>query len=151
MKDPSQLYARRSLAMVSVIQCFKIRYFDPVRYTIVDPMHNLFLGSAKHTFKVWIKKGLLTLRDLERFEEDTRTFSVPNSAGRLPLKLILLPIMVASQPTNGATGSYFFHQYCSKVYSLMSMCVVGYCMYELVQSLNVDLSQNEMYVQQICI
>ena len=23
-------------------------YFDPVRMTIIDPMHNLYLGTAKH-------------------------------------------------------------------------------------------------------
>jgi hypothetical protein len=28
---------------------------------IVDPMHNLFLGTAKHILKgVWIDKGLIT-------------------------------------------------------------------------------------------
>ena len=26
-------------------------YFDPVRMTIIDPMHNLYLGSAKHVLK----------------------------------------------------------------------------------------------------
>lgn len=34
-------------------------YFNPIQYTVIDPMHNLFLGSGKHTFKVWIEKGLL--------------------------------------------------------------------------------------------
>ena len=28
----------------------KLPYFDPTRMLIVDPMHNLFLGSAKHIF-----------------------------------------------------------------------------------------------------
>ncbi len=26
----------------------KLPYFDPVRMLMVDPMHNLFLGGAKH-------------------------------------------------------------------------------------------------------
>ena len=28
-------------------------YFDPVRMTIIDPMHNLFLGTAKHMLKMY--------------------------------------------------------------------------------------------------
>ena len=28
----------------------KLPYFDPTRMLIVDPMHNLFLGSAKHIY-----------------------------------------------------------------------------------------------------
>ncbi|KAL3879731.1 hypothetical protein ACJMK2_032017 [Sinanodonta woodiana] len=31
----------------------ELHYFDPVRMTIIDPMHNLFLGSAKHMLKNW--------------------------------------------------------------------------------------------------
>jgi len=35
-------------------------YFDPVRMTLIDPMHNLFLGSAKHILKkIWIEKGII--------------------------------------------------------------------------------------------
>ena len=60
-------------------------YFDPVRFTIVDPMHNIYLGSGKHVFKVWINRNLITLKDLEQFEEKMKKFKVPSSAGRLPL------------------------------------------------------------------
>ena len=34
-------------------------YFDPIRGHAVDPMHNLLLGTAKHTFSVWLKLGIL--------------------------------------------------------------------------------------------
>ena len=31
-------------------------YFDPVRMTIIDPMYNLFLGTAKHILKnAWMR------------------------------------------------------------------------------------------------
>jgi hypothetical protein len=29
-------------------------YFDPIRMTALDPMHNLFLGTAKH--KIYVRK-----------------------------------------------------------------------------------------------
>ena len=41
-------------------------YFDPVRFTVVDPMHYLYLGSGKHVFKVWMD---ITLKHLEVIEE----------------------------------------------------------------------------------
>ena len=34
----------------------ELPYFDPIRFTIVDPMHNLFLGTAKHVMKnLWLE------------------------------------------------------------------------------------------------
>lgn len=59
-------------------------YFDPVRFTVVDPMHNLYLGSGKHVFKVWMDRNLITLKHLEVIEEKMKKFKVPSSAGRLP-------------------------------------------------------------------
>ena len=34
----------------------QLEYFDAVKFTAIDPMHNLFLGTAKHVFKPWTKK-----------------------------------------------------------------------------------------------
>ena len=39
----------------------KLPYFDAPRMAIVDPMHNLFLGSAKHMLKnIWITKDVIS-------------------------------------------------------------------------------------------
>ena len=37
--------------------CFlQLPYFDAVRMLIIDPMHNLYLGTAKYIFNViWLK------------------------------------------------------------------------------------------------
>ena len=37
----------------------QLPHFDPIKFAIVDPMHNLLLGTAKHVLFVWIKKGIL--------------------------------------------------------------------------------------------
>ena len=34
-------------------ELFKLPYYDCIRMAIIDPMHNLFLGTAKHTLNVW--------------------------------------------------------------------------------------------------
>ena len=33
----------------------ELTYFDTVRMSIVDPMHNLYLGRTKNILKVWNK------------------------------------------------------------------------------------------------
>jgi len=41
----------------------QLEYFDAVRFTAIDPMHNLFLGTARNVFKPRVKKNLLTKKD----------------------------------------------------------------------------------------
>ena len=43
-------------------------YFDPVCSTVIDTMHNFYLGTGKHAFAVWINKGLLSSDDLSKIE-----------------------------------------------------------------------------------
>lgn len=44
----------------------KLPYFDPPRFLIIDPMHNLYLGSAKHYLKrVWLEHGIVAEKDFE--------------------------------------------------------------------------------------
>ena len=62
-------------------------YFDPVRYTVVDIMHNLFLGTGKHVFKLWIKLGILDSHKLDEIDDKARKLKVPNSIGRLPINI----------------------------------------------------------------
>ncbi len=57
-------------------------YFDPPRFTVVDVMHNLFLGTGKRVFKLWLSLELLEL------ERKIRTFIVPHSVGRLPINIM---------------------------------------------------------------
>ena len=33
----------------------RLPYYDPIRCHLIDPMHCLLLGIAKHTLKVWIE------------------------------------------------------------------------------------------------
>ena len=59
-------------------------YFDPVRFTAIDAMHNLFLGTAKHCFGLWVDKGFLTKQKLNDLECKAKMFCVPAGIGRLP-------------------------------------------------------------------
>lgn len=64
-----------------------LEYFDAVRFSVVDPMHNLFLGTSKHIFKTWIKIGVLDNKALQELEKRILQCDVPTGHGRLPNKI----------------------------------------------------------------
>ena len=65
----------------------ELSYFDSVIFTIIDPMHNLFLGTAKSMFKLWMAEGLLEKGDIKKVEERIREFDIGTGLGRLPHKI----------------------------------------------------------------
>ena len=65
----------------------ELPYFDPIRFTVVDPMHNLFLGTAKRCMENWTRNNILTKDDLQLIEKRMSELVAPHSMGRLPLKI----------------------------------------------------------------
>ena len=67
----------------------QLPYFDSCRMLLVDPMHNLYLGSAKHVLKaIWIEKNLLTEADFETIQKRVDKCCVPTDIGRIPHKIL---------------------------------------------------------------
>ena len=65
-------------------------YFDCVRYHIIDPMHNLFTGTAKHVMKnIWLdeEKPVISKKDLTKIQEKIDKVKVPADVGRMPKKI----------------------------------------------------------------
>ncbi|TFK52768.1 hypothetical protein OE88DRAFT_1296612 [Heliocybe sulcata] len=72
----------------------RLKYFDLVRYTLIDPMHNMLLGLAKNQWYVrWIQTKSLRAptpkseRELGIIHRFLGTFESPLWAGNLPLKV----------------------------------------------------------------
>ena len=65
----------------------ELEYFDPIKHVAVDAMHNLFLGTAKHMFKVWLELELISKQGLDQIDQFISTYTVPNNVGRLPLHM----------------------------------------------------------------
>lgn len=61
-----------------------LSYFDPIRFVSIDVMHNLYLGTAKHCFNVWIEKEILTKIILINMERKINLFCLPDGIGRIP-------------------------------------------------------------------
>ena len=51
-----------------VTQLLALPYFHPIRFVAIDTMHNLLLGTGKHSFEVWIETELLTTQALVKLE-----------------------------------------------------------------------------------
>jgi len=67
----------------------KLPYYDAIRMsTIIDPLHNLYLGTAKHMFKdIWLEREVIspaTLNMLQTCVDDTIS---PPDLGRIPRKI----------------------------------------------------------------
>lgn len=65
----------------------ELQYFDCVRFHIIDPMHNLLLGTAKHVINLWIKKEIICDKQFEDIQKCVDSFSLPNDIGRIPYKI----------------------------------------------------------------
>lgn len=61
--------------------------FDLVRMTVIDPMHNLFLGTAIHFMSVLLDTGMLSKAQLNHIQQIVTAFTVPDGIGRILCKI----------------------------------------------------------------
>ena len=62
-------------------------YFNASRMLIVDPMHNLYLGSGKKMIEVWFEKDIITPSHYSKLQSFVDNFIVPSDVGRIPRKI----------------------------------------------------------------
>lgn len=73
---------------VKYLVLIELTYFNPIRFTVIDPMHNLFLGTAKHVMKnLWLEKGILSKIQLKTLQTRIDTIKAPRGIGRIPNKI----------------------------------------------------------------
>ena len=64
----------------------KLEYFDCVRFHIIDPMHNLFLGTAKYVLKLWTE-NVPSKEQLKEIGRKIEELNTATSIGRIPQKI----------------------------------------------------------------
>ena len=64
----------------------KLEYFNCVRFHVIDPMHNLFLGTAKYVFKLWAE-NLFSKEQLKELSQKIKELNTATSIGRIPRKI----------------------------------------------------------------
>ena len=87
-------------------------YFDPVCMLLIDPMHNLFLGSAKYVAqKIWIGTKILKGPQLAIVHKHLEKVQVPVDIGCLPLRIDTGSTFTAEQWMNWTIylSIYFLH------------------------------------------
>lgn len=68
-------------------ELLQLPYFDPIRMTIIDPMHNLYLGTTKCILKVWIEQQLIDNKAMGLIQSIINNTTTPHYVGRIPLKI----------------------------------------------------------------
>ncbi|OAD66175.1 hypothetical protein PHYBLDRAFT_175470 [Phycomyces blakesleeanus NRRL 1555(-)] len=87
------LVPKRSFHYQSIKNAFKILFNRPgfeekiLRGTIIDPMHNLFLGTAKRMMDQWIERGILGDRDFTAMQKIADKIIVPKGYTALKSKI----------------------------------------------------------------
>ena len=65
----------------------ELPYYDVIRMCVIDPMHNLLLGTAKHMVSVWRSCGIILDKDLESIQHAVDSFTTPSDIGRIPTRI----------------------------------------------------------------
>jgi hypothetical protein len=68
-------------------ELLRLPYFDTIRFSVIDPMHNILLGSAKHIVVLWKSAGILTEASNEHIQSIVDKFVTPPDVGRIPYKI----------------------------------------------------------------
>ena len=63
---------------------FELPYYTSIEMCVIDPMHDLFLGTAKRVFSKWIEEDIITKAGLEKLQERIEDISSLSDIGRLP-------------------------------------------------------------------
>ena len=61
--------------------------FEPIRFPVINVMHNLLLGTPKHVIKCGKKRQLLNHQDLLLIQQHSELLSFPYDIGRSPCKI----------------------------------------------------------------
>ena len=84
-RSEQKLIEKHSGVKYSVLN--DLPYFDAPRMCIVDPMHNLLLGTSKNIMELWKSNEVLSENDFEIIQQRVDSFVAPNDIGRMPSKI----------------------------------------------------------------
>lgn len=70
--NKSQLQQLESTHGVRYSALIQLPYFDPIKFVVIDPMHNLMLGSSKHVLSIWLSEGILNDSKLKIIENTVK-------------------------------------------------------------------------------
>lgn len=67
---------------------YQLPYYDAIRFSLIDPMHNLLLGTAKHVLSTWLSNDNISATDLQHLQNRVNAVKPPSEVGRIPTKIL---------------------------------------------------------------
>lgn len=89
-KHANTLSRRREIEQkygIRFTELLRLPYFDTVRFVVVDPMHNVLLGSAKLLVTLWKDTGVLSAANFDSIQATVNKVITPADIGRIPHKI----------------------------------------------------------------
>lgn len=80
----SQRYAIERSSGVWYTILLELPYFDAPRMCIIDPMHNLLLGTAKEMVELWKSLNIIDSKCYHNIQKKVDSHVCPNDIGRVP-------------------------------------------------------------------
>jgi len=74
-KTLKKLKAKQTKYGMRYCLLIELPHFNPIRFGIVDPMHNLLLGTPKHLFSIWIDDKKISQLDLSVIQTTCEKFT----------------------------------------------------------------------------
>ena len=65
----------------------RLPYLDVIRHYVIDPMHNLFLGLAKHVTNTWKDLQILKAVNFDEVQSKMDSIVPPAKIGRIPREI----------------------------------------------------------------
>ncbi len=84
----SEQATKESNAGCRYSELLRLPYFDAPRMLVVDPMHCLFLGTAKYYLKrIWIENAIISNSDFDVIQQSVDSTIAPAGIGRISCKI----------------------------------------------------------------
>ena len=65
----------------------ELPYYDIVRFCVIDPMHNILLGTAKYVLTVWKSTSIISESQFSDIQSKVDAFVTPTDIGGIPGKI----------------------------------------------------------------
>ena len=86
-RSPSELSSLEAQSGARYSVLTRLPYFDAIKHHVVDPMHNLYLGTSKNMVKIWKEMSLLRPEHFDVIQARIDELNVPYGIGRIPNKI----------------------------------------------------------------
>ena len=84
----ASIAAKESGSGYRYTKLLELPYFDPTRMLVIDPMHNLYLGTGKHILKdIWSDREIIHESKFDEIQDRIDRMVMPPDIGRIPNKI----------------------------------------------------------------